>query len=1028
MSRRHFHEYSRWVSVLLVLSFLAGFMSNPNLIADAKGNQPDSEGIAFSLVQFSDQQGDLINDEFFNTAFQPSATNISYALADTKTWLIEIPTQNNQDNWISSTQAITSTQNQFDVGDAISTTVPSNLVIPQGIPSGFYSIASDTGVALYRKDYSGGQPDFVQVISLNQGATVRLLNGAIVDQGLGVGPFGGNNPTFRRQSLQDAWNGLSAANTGAFCIVNGQFFSTNSDPTPLAFPLKKDGIIVSDGYGSLREFQGQLLMLEIWNDRADIRTLSKDALYQSSAPNILGGLDEKADKGVYTYTGRTFVGIDDADNDGKYEKIYIFSSKYARQVDAASALRSFGADKVIMFDGGSSTQLLCKNSTYIASSRTIPQTIGVIKGSNQAPCPTITAWKGQYWNNRYLSGNPVLCRNDGSVNFDWGGGGPGSGVPADNFSARWTRQLSFNAGEYTFIARADDGIRVWLDSSLIIDAWRDQGPTEYRAKRNVSAGNHTIKVEYYENGGGAVAQLRWERTSITCPNQYKAEYYNNRYLSGSPVLTRCEAWPINQNWGSGGPGNGLPNDNFSVRWTGQAYIAAGTYTIIAKADDGIRAWIGSDQVINAWRDQAPTEYRATRTLSGGTYNIKVEYYENGGGAVAQFRWDAQSGVPAGYTFCANENQRCTFSGTMDVAYGAQGKFNYKYGIVGGIDCNNNTFGDPISGVVKACYIKASPQNSCPTITAWKGQYWNNRYLSGNPVLCRNDGSVNFDWGGGGPGSGVPVDNFSARWERTQYFDAATYRFHLKGDDGIRLWVDGLLAIDQWKDQSFTEYTRDLSLSAGNHSLKVEYYENGGGAAVKLWWDKLTTSGSGNLAKGKPAYAWSQESASYPPAKGNDGNYLTRWSSRISATLGDQWWWVDLGSRQTFDRVIICWEAAYAARHYVGWSDNGTNYYGYNYSISGPGCYRYDLGVRTARYIGIKMAVRAPYMNNYSFWEMEAYRTATAFNQEDGMPVFLDESTAENLTDISPEGEIEEAILPEVEESDQTQYYLPLVNR
>lgn len=61
--------------------------------------------------------------------------------------------------------------------------------------------------------------------------------------------------------------------------------------------------------------------------------------------------------------------------------------------------------------------------------------------------------------------------------------------------------------------------------------------------------------------------------------------------------------------------------------------------------------------------------------------------------------------PSGYTRCAGENQRCTFSGTKTVAYGSSGQFNYRSGITGGIDCNNGAFGDPISGVVKSCYIK-----------------------------------------------------------------------------------------------------------------------------------------------------------------------------------------------------------------------------------------------------------------------------------------------------------------------------------
>ena len=67
--------------------------------------------------------------------------------------------------------------------------------------------------------------------------------------------------------------------------------------------------------------------------------------------------------------------------------------------------------------------------------------------------------------------------------------------------------------------------------------------------------------------------------------------------------------------------------------------------------------------------------------------------------------------PSGYTFCVNENQnlniinRCDFSGIKDVAYGANGKFNYQYGVTNGIDCSYRIFRDPNYGVAKACYTK-----------------------------------------------------------------------------------------------------------------------------------------------------------------------------------------------------------------------------------------------------------------------------------------------------------------------------------
>src|SRR4029077_10046827 len=61
--------------------------------------------------------------------------------------------------------------------------------------------------------------------------------------------------------------------------------------------------------------------------------------------------------------------------------------------------------------------------------------------------------------------------------------------------------------------------------------------------------------------------------------------------------------------------------------------------------------------------------------------------------------------PVGYTFCANENQKCRFSGQKSVAYGANGKF-YYLTLTGGTACTNAVFGDPIFGTFKACYISA----------------------------------------------------------------------------------------------------------------------------------------------------------------------------------------------------------------------------------------------------------------------------------------------------------------------------------
>src|SRR5204862_412038 len=113
------------------------------------------------------------------------------------------------------------------------------------------------------------------------------------------------------------------------------------------------------------------------------------------------------------------------------------------------------------------------------------------------------SFEATYFNNVSLSGTPVVDRCDAAINYDWGTGAPTAGVNADNFSVRWSGNFDFAAGTSTFTATADDGIRVYVDGTLLINAWKDQGPTTYTAPVSLTAGTHAVVVEYYDSGGGA---------------------------------------------------------------------------------------------------------------------------------------------------------------------------------------------------------------------------------------------------------------------------------------------------------------------------------------------------------------------------------------------------------------------------------------------------------------------------------------------------------------------------------------------
>jgi hypothetical protein len=122
---------------------------------------------------------------------------------------------------------------------------------------------------------------------------------------------------------------------------------------------------------------------------------------------------------------------------------------------------------------------------------------------------TITAWKGEYFNNKSLSGTPALVRDDANIAFNWGNGSPAPNViGSDNFSVRWTRVLPNSAaGRYRFVAKVDDGVRVWVNGQLVINSWADHTPVEFVGDVDFAGGDMNVVVEYYENSGGAQANV-----------------------------------------------------------------------------------------------------------------------------------------------------------------------------------------------------------------------------------------------------------------------------------------------------------------------------------------------------------------------------------------------------------------------------------------------------------------------------------------------------------------------------------------
>lgn len=250
-------------------------------------------------------------------------------------------------------------------------------------------------------------------------------------------------------------------------------------------------------------------------------------------------------------------------------------------------------------------------------------------------------WNAQFWNTRDFSGPVVHQRSDRTIDFDWGGGSPNPAVNDDNFSARWTRNIYFPAGNYRFYATMDDGMRIFINNELVIDSWTDSQEHTMTIDRSIPEGVHNFRVDYFEAGNMAVARFWWEPISSGSsggdfyPN-WRGEYFNNTTLSGGPVLVRDDRY-LNFNWGTGSPAAGVVNsDFFSARWT-RTYPnpAAGQYRVFLRSDDGSRLFLNENLVIDNWNVQAMTNTAVDFWHPGGPINARVEYFEQTGNAVIQ---------------------------------------------------------------------------------------------------------------------------------------------------------------------------------------------------------------------------------------------------------------------------------------------------------------------------------------------------------------------------------------------------------
>jgi hypothetical protein len=194
---------------------------------------------------------------------------------------------------------------------------------------------------------------------------------------------------------------------------------------------------------------------------------------------------------------------------------------------------------------------------------------------------------GQYFDNMDFTGT-TFARVDPTVNFDWASGSPDPRIDINTFSVRWTGQVQAQFSEtYTFYTQSDDGVRLYVNNQLLIDNFTNHASTEDSGTIALVAGrNYPIRMEYFENGSKAVAQLRWSSPSTSKQVIPKAQLFSGAAPAAPTALTATPASPtqINLAWEDN---SGSESGFLIERKTG----AGGTYAQVAQVGPNVTTYM-----------------------------------------------------------------------------------------------------------------------------------------------------------------------------------------------------------------------------------------------------------------------------------------------------------------------------------------------------------------------------------------------------------------------------------------------------
>ena len=277
---------------------------------------------------------------------------------------------------------------------------------------------------------------------------------------------------------------------------------------------------------------------------------------------------------------------------------------------------------------------------------TVTPTQNQADSQNAAPpssAPSTDHWQAEYYDNASLLGEPVLVRQDPDLDFDWILAAPAPELPADNFSARWTRLFDFNEdGDYRFFAAVDDGVRVYVDGWLVVNDWQANGRATYFGDiADVKQGTHTVVVEYFESGGHANIKVWAEKITLGA-NGWRGAYYNNPDWRDPAVLVRQDS-TIDFDWDDDPPAEGINRDDFSIRWEQTLFFDPGDYRFFAEVaqEDQVKLYLDGWLLFDEYKDSAGRVESVFNNVGPGNHTITVEYRDDDDEAKIRVWWQKE---------------------------------------------------------------------------------------------------------------------------------------------------------------------------------------------------------------------------------------------------------------------------------------------------------------------------------------------------------------------------------------------------